>query len=49
MLSATETRWLTSDTAIVDLQFQGVPKVIAAYLLETSDGLALIEPSQASQ
>jgi glyoxylase-like metal-dependent hydrolase (beta-lactamase superfamily II) len=39
---------LTSDTAIIDLQFQGVPKVIAAYLLETSDGLALIETGPVS-
>ncbi len=42
-MAGTETRWLTSDTAIIDLQFQSVSKVIAAYLLETSDGLALIE------
>lgn len=48
MLPATETRWLTNDTAIIDLQFQGVPKVIAAYLLETSDGLALIETGPSS-
>jgi glyoxylase-like metal-dependent hydrolase (beta-lactamase superfamily II) len=48
MLSATETRWLTSDTAIIDLQFQGVSKVIAAYLLETGDGLALIETGPVS-
>lgn len=43
-----ETRWLTHDTAIIDLQFQGVTKVIAAYLLETSDGLALVETGPSS-
>lgn len=48
MLTGAETRWLTNDTAIIDLQFQGVPKVIAAYLLETDDGLALIETGPSS-
>ncbi len=47
-LSGTETRWLTNDTAIIDLQFQGVQKVVAAYLLETDDGLALIETGPSS-
>lgn len=47
-MTATETRWLSNDTAIIDLQFQDVPKVIAAYLLETSDGLALIETGPTS-
>ncbi|MEX1158815.1 MAG: MBL fold metallo-hydrolase [Thermomicrobiales bacterium] len=47
-MSAAETRWLSRDTAIIDLQFQGVPKVIAAYLLDTSDGLALIETGPTS-
>jgi glyoxylase-like metal-dependent hydrolase (beta-lactamase superfamily II) len=47
-LAATETRWLTNDTAIIDLHFRGVPKVIAAYLLETSDGLALVETGPSS-
>lgn len=42
-MTSSETRWLTPETAIIDLQFQGVPKVIAAYLLETGEGLALIE------
>jgi glyoxylase-like metal-dependent hydrolase (beta-lactamase superfamily II) len=45
---AAETRWLTNDTAIIDLHFQGTPKVIAAYLLETDDGLALIETGPSS-
>ncbi|HEX5167222.1 MAG TPA: MBL fold metallo-hydrolase [Thermomicrobiales bacterium] len=47
-MAATETRWLTNDTAIIDLSFQSVPKVFAAYLLETSDGLALIETGPTS-
>lgn len=42
-MTETETRWLTPDTGIIDLRFQGVPNVIAAYLLDTGDGLALIE------
>lgn len=45
---AAETRWLTNDTAIIDLHFQGTPKVIAVYLLETNDGLALIETGPSS-
>jgi glyoxylase-like metal-dependent hydrolase (beta-lactamase superfamily II) len=47
-VAATETRWLTNDIAIIDLHFRDVPKVIAAYLLETSDGLALIETGPSS-
>ena len=47
-VSGTETRWLTKDTAIIDLNFQGAEKVIAAYLLETDAGLALIETGPAS-
>jgi len=47
-LSGAETRWLTNDTAIIDLHFQGVSKVIAAYVLETGDGLALIETGPSS-
>ncbi len=38
-----QTRWLTSEIGLIDLHFQGMPRVIGAYLLPTSDGLALIE------
>jgi glyoxylase-like metal-dependent hydrolase (beta-lactamase superfamily II) len=37
------TRWLTDDTGLIDLHFQDTPRIIASYLLPTSDGLALIE------
>jgi len=47
-LTGADTRWLNDDTAIIDLHFQGVPKVIAAYLLDTGDGLALIETGPSS-
>jgi glyoxylase-like metal-dependent hydrolase (beta-lactamase superfamily II) len=43
IVTVDETRWLTADTGIVDLHFQGVPRVIASYALPTTDGLALIE------
>jgi glyoxylase-like metal-dependent hydrolase (beta-lactamase superfamily II) len=36
-------RWLDDRLLIVDLGFRGVPKVIAAFLLKTSDGIVLVE------
>lgn len=38
-----QTRWITPEIGLIDLHFQGTPKVIGAYLLPTDDGLALIE------
>jgi glyoxylase-like metal-dependent hydrolase (beta-lactamase superfamily II) len=38
-----EARWLSPNTGIIDLHFQGVPRVIAAYVLPTDDGVALVE------
>ncbi len=38
-----QTRWITPEIGLVDLHFQGTPRVIGAYLLPTNDGLALIE------
>ena len=35
--------WLTDDTAQIDLHFQGTERVIAAYVLDTADGLAVID------
>lgn len=43
MATHDETRWLTPNIGLIDLHFQGTPKVIGAYLLPTDDGLALIE------
>ncbi len=37
------TRWLADDVGIIDLNFQGYPALIAAYVLQTSDGVALLE------
>ena len=34
--------------ATIDLNFQGVPGTIAAYVLDTGDGLALIDTGPAS-
>jgi glyoxylase-like metal-dependent hydrolase (beta-lactamase superfamily II) len=38
-----DSNWVAADTALIDLQFQRVPQVIASYLLPTNDGLALVE------
>jgi glyoxylase-like metal-dependent hydrolase (beta-lactamase superfamily II) len=35
--------WVAAETAVIDLQFQRVPNVIASYLLPTADGLAIVE------
>ena len=35
--------WIFDDTGLIDLNFQGTERVIGAYLLPTSDGLALVE------
>lgn len=42
-MTTPDIRWLGTDTAMIDLNFLGVPKVIAAYLLPTSDGLAIVD------
>jgi glyoxylase-like metal-dependent hydrolase (beta-lactamase superfamily II) len=38
-----DSSWVAADTALIDLQFQRVPHVIASYLLPTTDGIALVE------
>lgn len=43
MDTSEQTRWITPDIGLIDLYFQGTPRVIGAYLLPTADGLALIE------
>jgi glyoxylase-like metal-dependent hydrolase (beta-lactamase superfamily II) len=35
--------WIDDRTAYIDLQFAGVPRVIAAYVLDVGDGLALVD------
>lgn len=40
---ATNAEWIYDDTGLIDLNFQDTPRVIGAYLLPTSDGLALVE------
>lgn len=40
---ATGAEWINDDTGLIDLVFQDTQRVIGAYLLPTSDGLALIE------
>lgn len=37
------TRWITPEIGLIDLHFQGTPRVIGAYLLPAEDGLALVE------
>ncbi len=43
MATSEQTRWLTPEIGLIDLYFQGTPRVIGAYLLPTNDGLALVE------
>lgn len=43
-----DTRWLNSDIGIIDLCFQDTPRVIAAYVARTNDGVALIEVGPAT-
>ncbi|HLT19246.1 MAG TPA: MBL fold metallo-hydrolase [Thermomicrobiales bacterium] len=38
-----QTRWLGDDLAVVDLQFQELPALIASYVVRTADGLALVD------
>jgi glyoxylase-like metal-dependent hydrolase (beta-lactamase superfamily II) len=42
--TANDIRWLNDDTALIDVRFQGIPRAIAVYLLDTSDGLAVVDP-----
>lgn len=42
------TRWLSDDIALIDLHFQGIPRVIASYVVRTADGIALVEVGPAS-
>ena len=37
------TRWLDDQLAVVDLEFQGHPALIAVYVVKTLDGVALID------
>ncbi|HUG15318.1 MAG TPA: MBL fold metallo-hydrolase [Thermomicrobiales bacterium] len=47
-MALADTRWLSGDIGIIDLNFQGMPRVIAAYVARTDDGAALIEVGPAS-
>lgn len=42
-MTTVDARWLTDDTGMIDLNFLNIPRVIAAYVLPTSDGIAVIE------
>jgi glyoxylase-like metal-dependent hydrolase (beta-lactamase superfamily II) len=42
------TRWLADGLGIIDLEFQGHPALIAAYVLVTDDGYVLFEPGPGS-
>lgn len=42
------TAWLRDGLGIIDLWYQGVPQVNAAYLFDTGDGFALVETGPAS-
>jgi glyoxylase-like metal-dependent hydrolase (beta-lactamase superfamily II) len=47
-MAADRARWLNSDIGIIDLCFQGIPRVIAAYVMRLEDGIALVEVGPAT-
>lgn len=47
-MAESDTQWLNDAIGIIDLGFQGVDRVIAAYVVRTNDGLAIVEVGPAS-
>ncbi|MGH9174663.1 MAG: MBL fold metallo-hydrolase [Vicinamibacterales bacterium] len=45
---AAGSRWLNADTAQIDLLFQGAERVIASYMLDIADGLAIVDTGPSS-
>ena len=43
MSAPVDARWIGDDIGMIDLDFRGVPRVIAAYVLRTGDSIALVE------
>lgn len=43
MTTSEGTRWLASGVGLIDLRFQGLPKVIASYVLDTDAGLVIVD------
>jgi glyoxylase-like metal-dependent hydrolase (beta-lactamase superfamily II) len=48
MLTEGNAVWLSDGLGMIDLRFRGEDKLIAAYLLDTSDGLVIIETGPAN-
>lgn len=42
------TRWLDDDIGLIDLEFQRQPRLIAVYVIQTTDGLVLIDTGPGS-